>query len=83
LRPTVEVPGGCVLDPGRRGVGIAVGKLQGAEKNDASSYLPSSAESTQEMNEQDLFQSKNLNPALVVYLRSTGVTAAGPAQGGR
>lgn len=57
-------------------LGSLSGKLQGAEKNDASSYLPSSAESTQEMNEQNLFQSKNLNPALVVYLRSTGVTAA-------
>jgi putative drug exporter of the RND superfamily len=52
------------------------GKLQGAEKNDASSYLPASAESTQELNEQALFQSKNYNPALVVYVRDTGVTAA-------
>jgi putative drug exporter of the RND superfamily len=56
--------------------GSLAGKLQGAEKNDASSYLPSSAESTQELNEQDLFQSKNLNPAVVVYLRPSGVTPA-------
>ena len=52
------------------------GKLTGAEKNDASAYLPSSAESTQELNEQDHFQSQNLNPAVVVYVRPSGVTAA-------
>ena len=57
-------------------LGGLAGKLQGAEKNDASSYLPSSAESTQELNQQNLFQSKNLNPALVVYVRDSGVTAA-------
>ena len=57
-------------------LGSLAGKLQGAEKNDASSYLPSSAESTQELNEQAAFQSKNYNPALVVYVRDSGVTAA-------
>jgi RND superfamily putative drug exporter len=57
-------------------LGSFAGKLQGAEKNDSSAYLPSSAESTQELNEQDLFQSQNLNPALVVYVRAGGVTAA-------
>jgi RND superfamily putative drug exporter len=57
-------------------LGGLAGKLQGAEKNDASAYLPSSAESTQELNEQNLFQSKNLNPALVVYVRDSGVTEA-------
>src|SRR5260370_31625350 len=40
-------------------------KLMGAEKNDASAYLPTSAESTQELNLQDKFVSKNLNPAVV------------------
>jgi putative drug exporter of the RND superfamily len=57
-------------------LGGLAGKLQGAEKNDASAYLPSSAESTQELNEQSIFQSKNYNPALVVYVRDSGVTAA-------
>jgi putative drug exporter of the RND superfamily len=57
-------------------LGGLAGKLQGAEKNDASSYLPGSAESTQELNEQAAFQSKNYNPALVVYVRDSGVTAA-------
>jgi RND superfamily putative drug exporter len=57
-------------------LGSLAGKLQGAEKNDASAYLPSSAESTQELNQQNRFQSKDLNPALVVYVRPTGVTQA-------
>jgi RND superfamily putative drug exporter len=57
-------------------LGGLAGKLQGAGKNDASAYLPASAESTQELNEQNLFQSKNLNPALVVYVRPGGVTQA-------
>ena len=57
-------------------LGGLAGKLQGAEKNDASSYLPGSAESTQELNEQTVFQSKNYNPALVVYVRDSGITAA-------
>jgi len=57
-------------------LGSLAGKLQGAEKNDASSYLPGSAESTQELNEQAAFQSKNYNPALIVYVRDSGVTAA-------
>jgi len=57
-------------------LGGLAGKLQGAEKNDASAYLPSLAESTQELNEQTLFQSKNYNPALVVYVRDSGVTQA-------
>jgi putative drug exporter of the RND superfamily len=58
------------------------GKLQGAEKNDASAYLPASAESTQELNEQAVFQSKNYNPTLVIYLRASGVTAADLAKAG-
>jgi len=57
-------------------LGSLAGKLQGAEKNDASSYLPASAESTQELNEQAIFQSKNYNPALVVYVRDSGITQA-------
>ena len=60
--------------------GGLAGKLQGAEKNDASSYLPGSAESTQELNEQAAFQNKNYNPALVVYVRDSGITAADRAK---
>jgi len=56
--------------------GSLAGKLQGAERNDASSYLPASAESTQELNLQGKFASPNLNPAVVVYTRSSGITQA-------
>jgi putative drug exporter of the RND superfamily len=56
--------------------GGLAGKLQGAERNDASSYLPASAESTQELNLQAKFTSPNLNPAVVVYTRPSGITAA-------
>jgi putative drug exporter of the RND superfamily len=56
--------------------GSLAGKLQGAERNDASSYLPASAESTQELNLQAKFTSPNLNPAVVVYTRASGITAA-------
>jgi RND superfamily putative drug exporter len=52
------------------------GKLMGAEKNDASAYLPASAESTQELNLQSKFVVKNLNPAVVVYTRPSGITPA-------
>ena len=48
----------------------------GAEKNDASAYLPASAESTQELNLQSKFTAKNLNPAVVVYVRPSGLTPA-------
>jgi putative drug exporter of the RND superfamily len=57
-------------------LGSFAGKLQGAERNDASSYLPASAESTQELNLQAKFTSPNLNPAVVVYTRASGITAA-------
>jgi putative drug exporter of the RND superfamily len=56
--------------------GSLAGKLQGAEKNDASSYLPASADSTQELNLQAKFTSKNLNPAVVIYQRQSGITPA-------
>ena len=56
--------------------GSLAGKLMGAEKNDASAYLPASAESTQALKLQDHFTSKNLNPAVVVYVRPSGLTPA-------
>ncbi len=56
--------------------GGLAGKLQGAEKNDPSAYLPASAESTKELDLQARFVSKNLNPAVVVYTRSAGITPA-------
>ena len=68
-------PGLLVWSSWPRSGGLA-GKLQGAEKNDASAYLPASAESTQELNLQEKFVSKNLNPAVVVYTRASGITHA-------
>jgi putative drug exporter of the RND superfamily len=56
--------------------GPLASKLMGAEKNDPSAYLPPSAESTQELNLQSKFVSKNLNPAVVVYVRPSGLTPA-------
>ena len=63
--------------------GSLAGKLMGAEKNDASAYLPASAESTQALNLQDHFTSKNLNPAVVVYVRPSGLTQADLAKAAR
>ena len=52
------------------------GKLTGAEKNDAQSWLPAKAESTQVLKLQSAFQSPNVFPAVVVYDRPSGLTAA-------
>src|SRR5215831_7479224 len=56
------------------------GKLTGAEKNDASAWLPANAESTQVLNVQSRFQSPNIFPAVVVYERASGLTAADRAK---
>jgi RND superfamily putative drug exporter len=58
------------------GLGPLAGKLNGAESNDASSWLPSSAESTQVINLSGQFQSTNEVPAVVVYERAGGLTPA-------
>src|SRR5438093_1073227 len=50
------------------------GKLMGAEQNDASKWLP--AESTKVLHVQAHFQSPNIFPAVVVYTRASGLTAA-------
>ncbi len=52
------------------------GKLTGAEKNDAQAWLPAKAESTRVLNLQSKFQSPNVFPAVVVYNRPSGLTAA-------
>jgi len=51
-------------------------KLNGAEKNDAKAWLPANAESTKVLDVQAHFQSPNIFPAVVVYERSSGLTAA-------
>ena len=48
------------------------GKLTGAEKNDASAWLPPKAESTQVLNLRSQFVSPNVYPAVVVYDRPAG-----------
>jgi putative drug exporter of the RND superfamily len=52
------------------------GKLTGAEKNDASSWLPASAESVKVLDVQQRFQPPNTFSGVVVYDRASGVTAA-------
>src|SRR5215469_1487422 len=55
-------------------------KLMGAEKNDASAWLPPNAESTKVLNVQARFQSPNIFPGVVVYERPSGLTAVDRAK---
>jgi len=55
-------------------------KLTGAEKNDAKSWLPANAASTKVLDVQARFQSPNIFPAIVVYERTSGLTAADRAK---
>lgn len=50
------------------------GNLMGAQKNDAVSWLPGSAESTRVIQASDRFQPKDEIPTTVVYERAGGVT---------
>jgi putative drug exporter of the RND superfamily len=56
-------------------LGSLSGKLTGAEKNDASSWLPPAAESTQVLNLRSHFVSPNVYPAIVVLYRQSGLTS--------
>ncbi|MFJ7246933.1 MMPL family transporter [Kitasatospora sp. NPDC098652] len=64
-------------------LGPSAGKLMGAEDNQASSWLPGSAESTQVLNEQRAFQPVDTAQAVVVYQRTTGITPADRAEAAR
>jgi len=55
-------------------------KLTGAEKNDTSSYLPSSAESVKVLDVQSRVQSPNIYSGVVVYYRASGLTVADRAK---
>jgi putative drug exporter of the RND superfamily len=55
-------------------------KLTGAEKNDASAWLPANAESTKVLDVQSQFQSPNIFPAVIVYERASGLTATDRAK---
>ena len=57
-------------------------KLEKAEKNEASSYLPGSAESTKVLDIEKRLQGGNIASAVVVYERDTGLTPSDLARAG-
>ncbi|MET8703849.1 MMPL family transporter [Kitasatospora sp. NPDC004723] len=63
--------------------GPLAGKLAGAEDNQASSWLPSNAESTRVLDEQRAFQPVDTAQAVVVYVRESGITPADRAEAAR
>ncbi|MGW6916204.1 MMPL family transporter [Kitasatospora sp. NPDC054939] len=63
--------------------GPLAGKLAGAEDNQASSWLPGSAESTIVLQEQRAFQPVETLQAVVVYERTGGITAADRVEAAR
>jgi len=88
LRKAAEIPAGSWTKWVVVGFWVAVlvitfplaGKLTGAEKNEAKSWLPANAESTRVLDAQARFQSPNVYPAVVVYQRSPALTAADRAK---
>ncbi len=52
------------------------GKFEDAESNEATSYLPGSAESTAALNATKSLQDGEIAPAVIVYRRESGLTAA-------
>ncbi|HEX9526604.1 MAG TPA: MMPL family transporter, partial [Streptosporangiaceae bacterium] len=60
--------------------GPLAGKLTGAEKNDASAWLPAAAESTKVLDVQSRFQSPNIFAAVLVYDRPSGLTSVDKAK---
>lgn len=55
-------------------------KLTDVERNDAKTWLPGSAESTQVLEKQAAFASPDTIPAVIVYERATGLTEADQAK---
>jgi putative drug exporter of the RND superfamily len=51
-------------------------KFEDAESNEATSYLPGSAESTEALDATESLQDGELAPAVIVYRRDSGLTAA-------
>lgn len=60
--------------------GPLAGQLSDAQRNDNKSWLPGSAESTQVLDIQESFTSPDMIPAVVVYERASGLTAADQAK---
>jgi RND superfamily putative drug exporter len=52
------------------------GKFEDAESNEATSYLPGSAESTDALEATESLQKGELAPAVIIYRRASGLTAA-------
>jgi RND superfamily putative drug exporter len=83
-RRLAEIPGGSWTKWLVMGFWVAVmvvafplsAKLTHAEKNDASTWLPASAESVKALDVQARFQPPNTYPGVVVYYRASGLTAA-------
>ena len=61
-------------------LGPLAGKLSGVEKNDSKTWLPGSAESTKVLDVQKAFVSPNTFQAVIVYERTSGLTAADKAK---
>src|SRR5258707_8560602 len=61
-------------------LGPLAGKLTGAEKNNASAWLPAAAESTKVLDVQSRVQSPNIYAAGVGYARPAGLTSADKAK---
>lgn len=57
-------------------LGPLAGKLTSAENNEAASWLPGDAESTQVLQTSERFRSSDEVPTIVVYQRPAGLTAA-------
>ena len=51
-------------------------KFEDAESNEATSYLPGSAESTKALNATESLQNGEIAPAVIIYRRESGLTAA-------
>ena len=52
------------------------GKFEDAESNEATSYLPGSAESTKALNATESLQKGEIAPAVIIFRRESGLTAA-------
>ncbi|WP_396453887.1 MMPL family transporter [Actinomadura sp.] len=61
-------------------LGPLAGKLGDVEENDAAAWLPAGAESTQVVELEEQFRKDETMPAVIVYERSTGITAADRAK---
>jgi putative drug exporter of the RND superfamily len=58
------------------GVANLPGKFEDAESNEATSYLPGDAESTKALDATESLQKGEIAPAVIIYRRESGLTAA-------